>query len=174
MALPAHSTPNHNTFDEQIDQLVEKLLANSKFDYKNHTTLITTFVWADTLTHKAINHPLKDLGDLVSETIKVRLVQNGAVVIEHKSSNYIAIDNQATYFLSRDIEDLKANIGAHYILAGTFTEIEGGANVFAQVIEYNSGEVVSAEKMFVESKTFWPTNTVVSQDGLLYRKAQSR
>jgi hypothetical protein len=163
-----------STFETKTSELVDKLTKNSRYDFKNNSSLITTFVWSDTLTYKEMNHPLKNLGYQLAESIKVQLVQKEALVLEHKSARFIAIDKKATYFLSRETDDLNKTINAHYIVAGTLTEVEGGASVYAEVIEFSSGIIVSSGQEFIPSSLFWSDTQITSHDGKLFRQSQSR
>ncbi|MBU3003047.1 FlgO family outer membrane protein [Paraglaciecola arctica] len=160
---------NTDSFNVKVTGLVDKLTSNNSYNYIDKSTLVTTFVWSDTLTYKDIVHPLKKLGHQLSESIKVKLVQKNAQVFEHKSANFVSMDENASYFLSRDIDNLNSNINAHYILAGTFTESNGGTMVYAQVIEFHSGKIVSAAEEFIPTSFFGPKNVMTSYDGMLYR-----
>jgi hypothetical protein len=170
----ATTSTNQDTFDNKITGLVDKLTSNSSYDYKAKSTLITTFVWSDTLTYKNIVHPFKQLGHQLSETIKVKLVQKDAQVLEHKSATFVSIDQNASYFLSRETDDLNSNIDAHYILAGTFTETTTGAMIYAEIIEFNSGKIVGAGQEFIPDALIGNINQVKSRDGMLFRNAKLR
>jgi hypothetical protein len=163
-----------DTFNSKVTGLVEKLTSNNSYDYKTKSTLVTTFVWSDSLTYKDIVHPFKKLGHQLAESIKVKLVQKDAQVLEHKSATFVSMDQNASYFLSRKTDDLNSNIDAHYILAGTFTETMGGAMVYAEIIEFTSGRIVGAGEEFISNAYFGPANIVSSYDGMLYRNETSR
>jgi hypothetical protein len=163
-----------DTFNSKVTGLVDKLTSNNSYDYKTKSTLVTTFVWSDTLTYKDIVHPFKKLGHQLAESIKVKLVQKDAQVLEHKSATFVSMDQNASYFLSRKTDDLNSNIDAHYILAGTFTQTTGGAMVYAEIIEFSSGRIVGAGEEFIPNAYFGPANIVNSYDGMLYRNETSR
>jgi hypothetical protein len=158
-----------DTFNSKVTGLADKLTSNNSYDYKAKSTLITTFVWSDTLTYKDIVHPFKQLGHQLSESLKVKLVQKDAQILEHKSATFVSIDQNATYFLSRETDDLNSNMNAYYILAGTFTETSGGAMVYAEIIEFNSGKIISAAEEFIPNTYLGPVNKVSSYDGMFYR-----
>ncbi|GAC19918.1 hypothetical protein GARC_2955 [Paraglaciecola arctica BSs20135] len=170
----ATTLENTDSFNVKVTGLVDRLTSNNSYDYKAKSTLVTTFVWSDTLTYKDIVHPFKKLGHQLAESIKVKLVQKNAQVLEHKSANFVSMDKNASYFLSRDTDNLNTNINAHYILAGTFTESNGGTMVYAEVIEFNSGKIVSAAEEFIPTSYFGPINVMSSHDGMLYRNENLR
>lgn len=170
----ATTLPSTDTFNSKVTGLVDKLTSNNSYDYKSKSTLVTTFVWSDTLTYKDITHPFKQLGHQLSESIKVKLVQKNAQVLEHKSATFVSIDQNASYFLSRETGDLNSNINAHYILAGTFTETTEGARVYAEIIEFSSGRIVSAGEELIPNAYLGPLNVVSSYDGMLYRNEKLR
>ena len=170
----ATTLTNTGSFNSKVTGLVDKLTSNNSYNYIAKSTLVTTFVWSDTLAYKDIVHPFKQLGHQLTESIKVKLVQKNAQILEHKSATFVSIDKNASYFLSRETDDLNSNINAHYILAGTFTETIGGAMVHAEVIEFSSGRSVSAGEEFIPNAYFGPANMVSSYDGMLYRNETSR
>ncbi|MFT6896473.1 MAG: hypothetical protein ACJA13_000875 [Paraglaciecola sp.] len=163
-------TQRTNIFDTKMSLLVDKLTALEKFDYKKKSSLITTLVWSDSLRYKNINHPLKLFGHQMAESIKINLVNRNSKIIEHQSSSAISVSKNATYFLSRDINELKSYSEADYVIAGTYTEMEGGAMVYVEVIELKSSEIVGAAQDFFPSSLFWATNKISARDGNIYRE----
>ncbi|GHF00270.1 hypothetical protein GCM10011501_32220 [Thalassotalea profundi] len=163
-------TQNVNEFNNKLSSLVKQLLKSELYDHKKKATLMTTFVRADTLTYKKTDHPLQYLGHYLSDGIKTELVHRESKVIEHKSSSAVSISKDASYFLSRNIDELKGIDGAEYIIAGTFVEMENGAMVNVEVIEISTSEVVSAAREFFPNTLFWPAKSVVSRNGMLYRE----
>lgn len=156
-------------FDEKLTALVEQLLLSEKFVHQNKSILMTTFVWADTLTYKENDHSLQFLGHQLQDGIKTALVQHGGKVIEHKAANAIAISKKASYYLSRDLNELANNVEAEYIVAGTLIEMEGGAMVNAEVIEVNSSEIVAAGREYFPASLFWAKQQIKLRNGLIYR-----
>jgi hypothetical protein len=165
---------SQDTFNNKITGLVDKLTNNNSYDYKDKSTLVTTFVWSDTLTYKDVVHPFKQLGRQLADSIKVKLVQKDAHILEHKSATFVSIDHNASYFLSRKTDNLNSNINAHYILAGTFTETMGGAMVHAEIIEFNSGKIVGAGQEFIPNALLGNINQVKSRDEMLFRNTKLR
>lgn len=158
-----------NEFDTKLSLLVDKLTALEKFDYRNKSSIVTTLVWSDNLRYKNINHPLKRLGHQMAESIKINLVSRNSRIIEHQSSSAISVSKNASYFLSRDINELTSYTEADYVIAGTYTEIEGGAMVYVEVIELKSSEVVGAAQDFFPSSFFWSANKISTRNGNIYR-----
>jgi len=163
------SSHPQNNFDMKLSKMVDDLTTSKKYDHKNKATLITTLVWSDSLTYKNIDHPLQFLGHQLSAGIKTELVQREFRVVEHKSASAVAISKNASYFLSRDIKELANKSAAEYVIAGTYTEMEGGAMVNVEVVDVRSSVIVGAARDFFPNALFWPSNKVTTRNGKLYR-----
>ena len=160
--------PN-SKFDIKLSRLVDELTASKKYDHKSKSTLITTFVWSDTLTYKNIDHPLQFLGHQLSAGVKTELVQREFKVVEHKAASSVAIAKNASYFLSRDIKELANKSEAEYVIAGTYTEMEGGAMVNVEIVDVRTSMIVGAARDFFPNSLFWPANKVTTRNGKLHR-----
>ena len=160
------------TFDNKLSSLVNGLLRSNKFDYQNKPILITTFVWSDSLSYKKQHHALQFLGHQLADSMKTELVQHNARVIEHKAAKSVSVSANASYFLSRDIKELASKAQAEYIIAGTITEIEGGAIVNAEVVAINNSEIVSAAREFFPTSATWTSNQVSLRNDMLYREGK--
>ena len=160
------------TFDNKLSSLIAGLLNSKRFDYQTKPTLITTFVWSDSLSYKKQNHPFKFLGHQLADSMKTELVQHNARIVEHKSGKAVSVSATASYFLSRDINDLASNAQADYIIAGIITEMEGGVMVNAEVVEVSSSEIVSAAREFFPLSATWAKNQVSLRNDMLYREGQ--
>jgi len=158
-----------NKFDMKLSKVVDDLTASKKYDHKSKATLVTTLVWSDSLTYKNIDHPLQFLGHQLSAGIKTELVQREYKVVEHKAASAVAISKNASYFLSRDIKELANKSAAEYVIAGTYTEMEGGAMVNIEVVDVRSSVIVGAAREFFPNALFWPSNKVTTRNGKLHR-----
>ena len=159
-------------FDSRLTKLVNHLISNERYQYRDKITLVTTFVWLDSLSYKEMVHPLQYLGHQLAEGIKTELVQKNVRVVEHKSSTSVAMAKKGTYFLSRDVTELAYKSNAHYIIAGTIIEMEGGAMVNAEAVDVATNEVIGAAREFFPDSTFGNNNRAIIKDGKLYRTEQ--
>lgn len=159
-------------FDNKLSALVDDLVASENFDYQNKPILMTTFVWADTLTYKSSStRQLKMLGHHVSEGVMTKLVQRGGHVIEYLTAKTVSVSKNASYFLTRDIAKIKSTANAHYIIAGTVTEVDNGAIVNVEVIELSTRRIVSASRQYFANDYLWREDKMTTtQHGFLYRK----
>jgi TolB-like protein len=158
-----------NSFDLKLSRLVDEFTASKAYDHKHNATLITTFVWSDSLTYKDIDHPLRFLGHQLSAGVKTELVQREYMVVEHKAAASVAIAKNASYFLSRDIKELAKKSEAVYVIAGTYTEMEGGAMVNVEVVDVRTNIIVGAARNFFPNALFWPANKVTTRNGKIHR-----
>jgi len=156
-------------FDIKLSRLVDELTASKQYDHKSKSTLITTFVWSDSLTYKNIDHPLQFLGHQLSAGVKTAMVQREFKIVEHKAASAIAIAKEASYFLSRDIKELANKSEAEYVIAGTYTEMEGGAMVNVEIVDVRTSMIVGAARDFFPNALFWPANKVTTRNGKLHR-----
>ncbi|WDE12087.1 FlgO family outer membrane protein [Thalassomonas haliotis] len=159
-------------FDNKLSSLITGLLRSEKYDYRNKPTLITTFVWSDTLSYKSQPNAFKFLGHQLAESMKTELVQYSARVVEHKASKAVSISANASYFLSRDVKELASKAQAEYVIAGTITELDGGAMVNAEVIEISSSEIVGAAREFFPTTASWSSNQVSLRNNMLHREGK--
>lgn len=175
--LPIVIADQENTLEMVLSSLVSQLVSQDKFDYKNQAMVVTTFVWADTLTYKNSEFTIMSLGHLLADSIKFELVQRGSKVIEHRSSNSISVSNKASYFLSRDLDELTNNIDISYVIAGTLFEVEKGVMVHAEAIDIHTKEVIGSARSFIPNQLLSSSitpNAIIVRDGQLYRNESAR
>ena len=104
--------------------------------------------------------------------MKTELVQYSARVVEHKAAKALSISANASYFLSRDIKELASKTQAEYVIAGTITELDGGAMVNAEVIELSSSEIVGAAREFFPTSAAWSSKQVSLRNNVLHREGK--
>ena len=161
-------------FEQVFASIADQLLILDKFDYKNKAMAISTLVWTDTLVMKDPKHRHYLIGHQIADGLKVEFVQRGGKVIEHQSSSAISMTKHASYYLSRDLDELAKQIDIQYILAGTLLEVENGVMVHAQVIDIYSKEIVGSAKQYVPNHYMVSNNSVVFKNGRLHRNTNER
>jgi TolB-like protein len=156
-------------FDHKLSGLIEQLTQIEQFDYQKKSVAFTTLVWMDTLTLKNDERAATMLGHQISSSLKTELVQRGGKVVEHKSAQAISISDNASYYLTRKLNELSQNIEVSYVLAGTMLEMKGGVAVNVEVIDVNSHIVVSSARTFISNEHLPELNRVFLKEGKIYR-----
>ena len=156
-------------FDQKITDLIEQLTQGKQFNYQQKPIAFTTLVWMDTLTLKSEHRTTTLLGHQISSGLKTELVQQGGKVVEHKSAQAISMSNNASYFLTRKLDDLSQNIEVSYVLAGTMLEIKGGVEINVEVVDIESHIVVSSARTFISNKYLPELNNAFIKEGKIYR-----
>ena len=156
-------------FDQKISDLIKQLTLGDQFKYQQKPIAFTTLVWMDTLTLKSEHRSTTLLGHQISSGLKTELVQRGGKVVEHKSAQAISMSNNASYFLTRKLDDLSQNIEVSYVLAGTMLEIRGGVEVNVEVVDIESHIVVSSARTFIANKYLPELNNAFIKEGKIYR-----
>ncbi|MFT6248793.1 MAG: TolB-like protein [Cognaticolwellia sp.] len=157
-------------FNHKLSDLIEQLTQGKQFDYQKKPVAFTTLVWMDTLTLKSDQRSATLLGHQISSSLKTELVQRGGKVVEHKSAQAISMSDNASYYLTRKLNELSQNIEVSYVLAGTLLEIKGGVAVNVEVIDIDSHIIVSSARTFISNENLPELNNVFLKEGKIYRK----
>lgn len=156
-------------FNHKVSELVVQLTQNNQFNYQQKSVAITTLVGMDTLTFESEQRTSNMLGHHISSRLKTELVQLGGKVVEHKSAQAISMSDNASYYLTRNLDDLSKNIEVGYVLAGTMLEIKGGIDINVEVIDVDSHIVVSSARTFISNKYLPKLNNTFMKEGKIYR-----
>ncbi len=156
-------------FEDRLSDLTEQLTKAEQFSYQEKPVAFTTLVWMDTLTYKNGQRATALLGHQISSSLKTELVQRGGQVVEHKSGQAISMSKHASYYLTRNLNDLSENIEVSYVLAGTMLEIKGGVEVNIEVIDTDSHLVVSSARTFIPNEYLPELNSVFMKEDKIYR-----
>ena len=156
-------------FDQKLSELIEQLTQVEQFNYQQKPVAFTTLVWMDTLTLANAQRADTMLGHQVSSSLKTELVQRGGKVVEHKSAQAISMSKDASYYLTRNINELSQNIEVSYVLAGTMLEVKGGVEVNVEVIDVESHIVVSTARAFISNEYLPELNNAFLKEGKIYR-----
>lgn len=156
-------------FDEKLSDLIEQLIQGEQFNYQRKSVAFTSLVWMDTLTLKTAQRAGSRLGHQISSSLKTELVQRGGKVVEHKSAQAISMSDNASYYLTRNLNELAQNIEVSYVFAGTMLEVKGGVEVNIEIIDVDSHIVVSSARTFIANKYLPELNRVFLKEGKIYR-----
>ena len=167
--LPTVTLQTDKHFDQKLSELIEQLTRVKQFDYKKKSVAFTTLVWIDTLTLQNDQRASTVLGHQISSSLKTDLVQRGGKVVEHKSAQGIAMSNNASYYLTRNLNDLSPDIEVSYVLVGTMVEIKGGVEVNIEVIDFDSHIVVSSARTYISDEYLPALNSTFLKEGRIYR-----
>lgn len=159
---------NPQQYTEQVKLLVKELASIDKYDLEEKNTIISTFVWNESFTSESDNMGLKSLGLHLAEQTKYELVHQNANVIEGYSGKSLAISNEGTYFLSRDLEALYKHIDADYVVTGVMSKQKQGIMVNAYVIDFASKLIVGSAQQLFPHTVFTNENHVTLKDGKIF------
>lgn len=163
-------TSHEQLFESNVTGLITQLTANSKFDFKNKPTAVTTFVWSDTLSIKQIEQPKRMFGHLLAESVKHELTAIDGMMIEFRSGSSLSVSPQASHFLSRDLDNLSGNVNVDYVIAGTLLESENGIWVHAEAIDIYTKEITASARQFFSNESIsYKKPAVYMRDGKIYR-----
>ncbi|MCP4984720.1 MAG: hypothetical protein GY928_01265 [Colwellia sp.] len=166
---PEFNSPANKHFEQQVVSLIEQLTQGEQFDYQEKAIAFTTLVWMDTLTFESELRTTTLLGHQISSSLKTELVQRGGKIVEHKSAQAISMSKNASYYLTRKLDDLSQDIEVSYVLAGTMLESKGGVEINVEVVDVESHIVVSSARTFI-SNTYLPElNNAFIKEGKIYR-----
>jgi len=104
----------------------------------------TSFVWIR--DYKLIEKPdaLGYLGFNIEESMISALKQQGVLLNDYKLKSLIQLDGEGSYVLDKSQQNSRPETNAKYVLTGVIAPIEGGANVTAKVINFETGDIVSS------------------------------
>ena len=156
-------------FDHKLSTLMEQLTQVEQFYYQQKPVAFTTLVWVDTLTLENAQGAGSLLSHQISANLRTELVQRGGKVVEHKSAQAIALSDNASYYLTRNLNDLTQDIDVKYVLAGTMLEVKGGIEVNIEVVDIDSHIVVSSARTFLLNEYLPESKRVTMKEGKIYR-----
>lgn len=132
-----------------------------------------TFTPIDTLAFDTgTDERLKLLALQLSAGLSSAMTQQGFRIIEYKLRNSISIKKDQDLMLSRKLTDLRDKHNIHYFLTGTLTPSQQGVLVNARLIDAKSKLVIAAVTDKLAKSVWWPDESVVVKDGLIYRNAR--
>ena len=83
-------------------------------------------------------------------------------VVDYKVTDYIRVTPGGDFALSRDFNELSAELPIRYVLTGTMTAHKNGVLVNARLIRIDNKQVISAARTFMPEAV---VRAVVGQSG---------
>lgn len=145
------------TVNEYARALVHELMSNHSAAEDNGMVGVTDFAYVDT--------PLDEgsvLSNHLSEAIMYDLHKFGVAVLDYKVTDYIRVTPTGDFALSRDFNELSAELPIRYVLTGTMTAHKNGVLVNARLIRIDNKQVISAARTFMPEAV---VRAVVGQSG---------
>ena len=181
--MPESSGLTHETKPSQMSHLsvkaytymlADELLQPLANQSLNGKVIVTQFVDEQTRQPTiASSAPLASLGGQLAEGFVYELNKRGYKVTDFKLRKSVEVNESGDFAWSRDLADLKNQVDAKYILAGTLTPHQNGAVVNVRLMEMNNGLVISTAQGFVPENLFWSKERVTTRDGVLMHKGET-
>ena len=90
------------------------------------------------------------------------MVWFGVAVLDYKVTDYIRVTPSGDFALSRDFNELSAELPIRFVVTGTMTAHKSGVLLNARLIRIDTKQVISAARTFVPESV---VNAVISNTG---------
>nr|CAX83748.1 conserved uncharacterized protein [uncultured bacterium] len=121
------------------DALVGELRKNHPSFHRRKPIIVASFVDRNDLDSSS------ELGLLIADHISSRLTQQGYAVVEPKLRKEFAMKIRGGEFaLSRDVEKLSAEFGAHAMVVGSYTRSREQLDFTARIIQTSNQQVLAS------------------------------
>jgi TolB-like protein len=138
-----NTVSRHNSLNETISDLAQRLLNSSRVDQRYLEDIaITSFVDLHKFTKTT------KFGRNVSESFFDELFTRGFNVSEFRGQDNLSVNAQGEYFLTRDINLLHKEVKNKYILVGTYSKFEDSILISARIINNTTGRVVASARSY--------------------------
>ena len=125
-----------------ITELSNQILINNVVNQKEKKLLLTTFVNLSELKKTSI------FGRVASESMINELHIRNFQILDFRGQNYISVDNNGEYHITREVGKLKNQITNAYILVGTYSLFDQNSiAINARIMNFESGEVISSGRV---------------------------
>ncbi|MBU1309678.1 MAG: hypothetical protein KKE30_09125 [Gammaproteobacteria bacterium] len=146
-----HSAPDQfyrqqpiTTVNEYSRNIVHELMQQHQALDDNAMVAVTDLSYTDsTLDQGSL------FGHHFSEAMIYDLHRFGVPVLDYKATDYIRVTPDGDFVLSRNFEELKAELPIKYVITGTMTMHQQGLLVNARLIQIDTKRVISAARTFV-------------------------
>ena len=138
----SYSVSGHKKVSDYAEQLAFKLAANDKL--VGRRVAVVSFVEFD--------HQLEQsnpLGQQMAEALVTRLPDYQVAAVEYKLGRSLRIGQTGDYALSRDLDQLRSEIQADYVLVGTLVPSLRGVQINARVVSAMDQSVISSGQVFI-------------------------
>lgn len=156
------------SYETLVEELVTQLVNLKSYQYSEQNTIVSTFVWNESLTAQNDITPLSSLGLHLAEQTKFHLVQKEVKIIEAYGSQALSMSDEGTYFLSRDLDELYSHLDANYIVTGVMSKQKLGVMVNAYVVDFETKLIVGSAQQLFPHSIFENENSVTQKKGKLY------
>ena len=163
------SKPNApQVYFELVEELADSLNQNGQLALLEEAIATTAFVRVG--DYKLSDQPdtFGYLGLNLEESLTTALVKRGVDINAYKLRKAISVDGKGSYLLTKEKNHSREHANAHYVLVGTLSPIESGATLTAKVVDFRSGNILSAATVYFPYHSQFERK-VNSIDGQLYR-----
>ncbi|HEY9043981.1 MAG TPA: FlgO family outer membrane protein [Rheinheimera sp.] len=166
LAAPAYQLPSQQlnsdkqpmlTINEYSRALVHELMSNHRAAEETGMVGVTDFSYVDSSLDKG-----SVLSNHLSEAIMYDLHKFGVAVLDYKVTDYIRVTPSGDFALSRDFNELSAELPIRFVVTGTMTAHKSGVLLNARLIRIDTKQVISAARTFVPESV---VNAVISNTG---------
>ncbi|MBY0417882.1 MAG: hypothetical protein K2W88_07460 [Pararheinheimera sp.] len=109
----------------------------------------------------------------LQESMQAVATQLGYQVSEIRLNDAVAIHPGFENALGRDLNQLRQNQQARYVITGTLTEGEVHITVNAKLIDLKSQQVLAAASSVIPVAVLWPNEQLQLRHNKLYRNSES-
>ena len=161
---PQYSTHHY------VAVLAKQLFFTAKPIYMEKSVAVGTFLPTESIDGK--NMPsTNELGQQIQESLVTLATQAGLNVIEFKTASAIKIQHNQDLMLSRQIDEINAQVQTDYYLTGTYSLQQKNIAINARLIEASSQKVIAAATEVFPSNVMWEQEKIMLKNNGLYRNA---
>ncbi len=132
------------TVNEYSRNIVHELMQQHQALDDNAMVAVTDLSYTDSALDQG-----SLFGHHFSEAMIYDLHRFGVPVLDYKATDYIRVTPDGDFVLSRNFEELKAELPIKYVITGTMTMHQQGLLVNARLIQIDNKRVISAARTFV-------------------------
>ncbi len=132
------------TVNEYSRNIVHELMAQHHALDDNAMVAVTDLAWVDSALDQG-----SLFGHHFSEAMIYDLHRFGVPVLDYKATDYIRVTADGDFVLSRNFEELKAELPIKYVVTGTMTNHQQGLLINARLVQIDNKRVISAARTFV-------------------------
>lgn len=127
------------TIHHLVHGLIEDMMASMRSTGKVNSVVVADFVFLDGQYDKS-----GLLGKQLAQSMMSELHQSGIKVLDHKVTDYIRVTRDGDLVLSRDYKELRPDVQAQFVIAGTLTRHQNGILVQARMVNLLGKDIVAA------------------------------
>lgn len=145
------------TINEYSRALVHELMSANRASEESGMVGVTDFTYVDSALDQG-----SVLSNHLSEAIMYDLHKFGVAVLDYKVTDYIRVTPSGDFALSRDFNELSAELPIRFVVTGTMTAHKQGVLINARLIRIDNKQVISAARTFVPEPV---VKAVISHSG---------